>query len=433
MLQGSLSELVITDRKEADMGRKRKKRRRGCLTVILTVLLVTAALCVGVIAVGIWGLNDESVRQKIAVFFPESLKKQTAAEEIPYQTVEFDESIFLKKYYYGQLSKKEQTIYEEILQGVRDYAGEIYVHSETAEEVNVLFQYVLKDFPEVFWCDGASKTTVYSGPQSYTVLEPVYSYGEEERAKRQEEIEKAADECLEGISEEASDYEKILYVYDYIVNTVDYNLDAADNQNIYSVFVGRQSVCAGYSKAAQYLLERLGIFCTYVTGTAGEGQPHAWNLVRCDGDYYHVDVTWGDPVFQSQEEKVKNQSYISYDYMCCSDAEIFRTHTLDLDVPLPECKRMDCNYYVVNGMYYTSYDSQEVLEEMNRVIASGENPVVFKYSDDVLYQEARRDIFGSLIQNAAQNLSNQYGVSEVKYSYIDDDRFHKIVIYWQYP
>lgn len=144
-------------------------------------------------------------------------------------------------------------------------------------------------------------------------------------------------------------------------------------------------------------------------------------------------MTWGDPVFQSQEEKVKNQSYISYDYMCCSDAEIFRTHTLDLDVPLPECKRMDCNYYVVNGMYYTSYDSQEVLEEMNRVIASGENPVVFKYSDDVLYQEARRDIFGSLIQSAAQNLSNQYGVSEVKYSYIDDDRFHKIVIYWQYP
>ena len=69
-----------------------------------------------------------------------------------------------------------------------------------------------------------------------------------------------------------TDYQKILYVYEYIVNTVDYDLEAADNQNIYSVFVNRRSVCAGYSKATQYLLERLGVFCTYVTGTTLDGQ-----------------------------------------------------------------------------------------------------------------------------------------------------------------
>lgn len=428
-----MSEPLYPDRKETDMGRKRKKRRRGCLTAVMAVLLMAAALCVGVIAVGIWGLNDESVALKIAEFLPESLAGGMRDVEIPYQIAEFDESMFSQKYYYGRLSEEEQAVYEEILQGVRDYVGEIYVHAETAEEANMLFQYVLKDFPELFWCDGGSKTTVYSGSQPYTVLEPTYLYGEEERAERQEEIEASAAECLAGISGDASDYEKILYVYDYIVDTVEYDLNAPDNQNIYSVFAGRKSVCAGYSKAAQYLLEKLGVFCIYVTGTAGEGQPHAWNLVRCSGDYYHVDVTWGDPVFQSQEEKVRNQDYISYDYMCCSDAEIFRTHTADSDMALPECTSMDCNYYVINGMYYTSYDSQETLEKMNQVISAGENPVVFKYSDGALYQEARQDIFDNLIRSAAQNLSGLYGVSEVKYNYIDDDRFNKIVIYWQYP
>ena len=63
----------------------------------------------------------------------------------------------------------------------------------------------------------------------------------------------------------------------------------------------RQSVCAGYSKATQYLLEQLGVFCTYVTGKTTEGGNHAWNLVKCNGDYYYVDTTWGDPVFQQEE------------------------------------------------------------------------------------------------------------------------------------
>ena len=82
---------------------------------------------------------------------------------------------------------------------------------------------------------------------------------------------------------------------------MDYDESAPDNQNIYSIFVNRQSVCAGYSKATQYLLEQLGVFCTYVTGKTTEGGNHAWNLVKCNGDYYYVDTTWGDPVFQQEE------------------------------------------------------------------------------------------------------------------------------------
>ena len=77
-------------------------------------------------------------------------------------------------------------------------------------------------------------------------------------------------ECLSGISENASDYEKILYDYEYIVNQVDYDDAAEDNQNICSVFIGKKSVCAGYSKAMQYLMEKQGLFCTYVTGEVTE-------------------------------------------------------------------------------------------------------------------------------------------------------------------
>ena len=58
------------------------------------------------------------------------------------------------------------------------------------------------------------------------------------------------------------------YIYEYLVNNVQYVEEAPDNQNIYSALVGKATVCAGYAKANQYLLNRMGIYCTYVIGTA---------------------------------------------------------------------------------------------------------------------------------------------------------------------
>lgn len=265
------------------------------------------------------------------------------------------------------------------------------------------------------------------------MLEPAYLYGEEEKEKRSAVIESAAGEYLSGISEDASDYEKILYVYESIISRVEYVQDAPDNQNIYSVFSGRQSVCAGYAKATQYLLERLGVFCTYVTGTAAGGQAHAWNLVSCGGDYYYVDTTWGDPVFQASEGgESKVSGHISYDYMCCNDEQLFMTHTPDDTVELPVCTKMDANYYVVNGMYYETYDSAKILEQMNEVISAGENPAVIKFADEKLYQEAHDDILENVVKSAARNLAEWYGLTQVSYQYMDEEQLNKITIYWEY-
>ena len=93
---------------------------------------------------------------------------------------------------------------------------------------------------------------------------------------------------------------------------------------------------------------------------------------------------------------------------------------------------MDFNYYAVNGMYYTSYDGEQALDAMNDVIAAKANPVVFKFADTHLYEQAREDIFGSQVKRAAQNMADWYGLSEVKYKYMDEAELNKITIYWQY-
>lgn len=401
------------------MGRRRRKK--GCIiNIFMTIIL----LCLIGVAVHLYlGENGQKVKRAVeAVVKP---------QKIPFQEIKIEEEALDQKYYYQQLGEKDREAYKEILQGVKENQKEIYVHSGDAQKANALFQQVLKDFPEVFWCEGTTSATQYEGKESYTVVSPVYLYDEEAKEVMKAKIAEGAAEYLEKMPENGSDYEKILCAYETIVSLVDYDQKADDNQNIYSVFVNKRSVCAGYSKAFQYLMEQMGIFCTYVTGTVTDGQNHAWNLVKCNEDYYYVDVTWGDPVFLKTEDS-QAQKNISYDYMCCNDVQLFQTHTPDDEVPLPECTSMKDNYYVVNDMYYESYDSNEALKKMNEIISARGDSMVMKFADENVYREAHDDVFQNVIKRAVQNLAEWYRLSEVKYRYVDDARLNKIVIYWQY-
>ena len=405
----------------------RKRRKKKTLILILICILL-----IGIAAAERIGYID--MEQFIS-------DKQ---EEIPYQKVSKTTEENTEKYYYRQLPEEQKQVYREILEGVRNHTEEIYVHDTDADETNQIFRKLMKDQPDIFWCDGTATATTHKGTESYTALKPKYFYTTKESQTMQTEITQAAAKWLAGLDADADEYQKILYVYEKIVDEVDYDESAPDNQNIYSIFVNRQSVCAGYSKATQYLLEQLGVFCTYVTGKTTEGGNHAWNLVKCNGDYYYVDTTWGDPVFQQEEgEEISrdtnqetdtfgNKTNISYDYMCCDDTQLFQTHILDKDTQMPECSKMDCNYYVVNGMYYTQYDAEQALGAMNQTIWTKKSATTFKFSDNAIYQQAHDDIFQKELAKAAQNLADYYGLSQVKYQYIDDPRLHKIVIFWQY-
>jgi len=105
---------------------------------------------------------------------------------------------------------------------------------------------------------------------------------------------------------------------------VEYDLGAAMNQSAYSALVNGRSVCAGYSRAFQYLMQEAGIPCYYCTGYAGES--HAWNIVGLEDGFYNVDVTWDD--VPGGEYEFFNQS----------DEDFAGTHLRkELSVYLPPC------------------------------------------------------------------------------------------------
>ena len=122
--------------------------------------------------------------------------------------------------------------------------------------------------------------------------------------------EKASAVLSEVVREDMSDYEKELAVHDWMIDNAEYDpgeLNHApggpapepDHNNPYGLMLRGKGICVGYSSTFQLFMDMLGIECITVRGTANEGGPgneHAWNMVRLDGEWYCVDVTWDDPV-----------------------------------------------------------------------------------------------------------------------------------------
>lgn len=333
-----------------------------------------------------------------------------------------------RKYYYESLDESNKKVYDQILEGLKKREEKIKVDSDNLQEITKLVGFVQNDYPEIFWNNDTWK---YSSTNGVTDILIDYPYDMAETQRRQQEIEKAANEILADAPVDGSDYEKILYVYEAIINRTKYITNSPDNQNICSVLLNKESVCAGYARTTQYLLEKLGVFSIYVEGMGtppnGQEEAHAWNIVECDGKYYNLDTTWGDPIVEDGQADI-----LSYDYFCLNDEVFLKTHTPKKDVELPPCTSMDADYYVMSGRYLTEYNKEQILELMKKSIDEKLPDISFKFADASLYQEVKDNIVNETARDAAKYSREKYGLSSEQYQYQENVEMNIIKIIWQY-
>ena len=336
------------------------------------------------------------------------------------------------------LSEAEQIWYRDMEQILGGYGTDVELSPEGLAaglgeaDMDKIFQCVMCDHPELFYVDGYSYTKYMRGEQITAItFSGTYNGDLESVVEREQEIRAAADGILAGIEAGADDYKKIKYVYEALISNTDYDIGVSDHQNIYSVFVHHLSVCQGYAKATQYLLNRLGVECTLVQGTVQAGEGHAWNLVRADGEYYYVDTTWGDVSYriedgaagaqgvadpggegtepqegaasgagdvnpqegekgidteeqeQASEAGRKYMTWedmpeINYDYLNVTTQEILRTHTIGGVVPMPLCTAVEANYYRKEGALFSCYDEEQMAALFQKAIETGKRDVTVK-------------------------------------------------------
>jgi len=282
---------------------------------------------------------------------------------------------------YNQLDAEMQQTYDEILKACEEHLEEIRLTTLDKDMIEKVYQAVICDHGGFFWVNGYTCTLHTVGKQVRGIdFRPAYTFSLEERENYQKYVEEAAADYLSYLSPDASDYEKVKYIYEMLIHNVKYNAESEENQNILSVFLFGESVCSGFASAAQYLLDLLDVPCMIVYGVS-QGEPHAWNLVYLEGEPYFFDVTWGSTLSETIGD-------CSYAYLNLTSQDIEKTHQIDMLLDIPECTSVTDSYYTKEDRFFAAFEETSMGELLERSYKAGEKTVAFKFASDDLYQQA---------------------------------------------
>ncbi len=390
---------------------KKKKRRRRLFPVLL--IFLTAFL------IFLIGRMPGNFLEEISDTAGRLIEPKEVRELRKREVVQQEEGHL--EYYFHLLGDEEQRVYREILEGVRDRREEFYVTMAADDRVDLVYHAVLKDHPELFWIHNREqvyKTTF--ADRDYCLFTPGYTYSQEESDGILSAMEAAFQEVAASIPEGGDDYEKVKTVYTYLIDHVEYK-SSPDDQSIAGAFWKHAAVCAGYAGAVQYLLERLGIPCIYVDGSArGSTEGHAWNIVTLGGEYYYVDVTNGDqPQFLlGDAARLPEHKTTMYDYLCPFPSEYELDYTPSDEFPVPDCTATDRNFYVLNQGCFDTYVRDQIYDYCQMRMNNGAAVVRFKFSTGEAFDAACQEwIDGGFIQEAARYYMSLYDMEEVQYHY----------------
>lgn len=325
-----------------------------------------------------------------------------------------EEPLGFRTFLEGQQADIYDTVYENLSCGVNSFEVAFDAEHDDRFMLTTCIYIFFDDHPELFgysypsyeWTRGDGKITLTfdsSAPEDGADLESM----------RRETLD-AANIIVRQAKDLDTDFDKILFVHDYLINHTTYDDSEEEylyRNSAYACLVMGKCVCSGYAGAFDIIMKRLGINCLYIYGTADNGNDydtHAWNLVESEGEWYMIDVTWDDC-----DMEIAPGNEAKYEYFCITTEEASEDHySVGRYVEIPTCNSKDLNYYYHEGCYLNRY----YFDLAEEIINNGARSI--KFSNEHELNKAYKDLFENGRWQAIDALKDKTSIRYYKHKRI---------------
>jgi len=299
------------------------------------------------------------------------------------------------------MDKLCQGIYHGMKSGLTALQPSFSVPRADGRVLTDIFFRLRLDCPEIFYATGFR----YRYYPDSTTMEfiPQYLFDKGKIREHQKALAARVEKLARQAREAGSDWEKEQYVHDFICGNVHYDkLKKPYSHEIIGPLGQGVGVCEGIAKSVKVLCDALGIWCMIAVSEANPEKNikyrHAWNIVRINGAYYHLDATFDNTLGRGGQ--------VRYDYFNLNDSRLFRDHEPVL-YPAPSCDDGDHFYYREKKLSFTRMEDvrKRALQTMKK-----NKELIFHWRGGYLTRDVLKELL-EVLKAAAQEKQMYAGVS----------------------
>lgn len=329
------------------------------------------------------------------------------------------------KFYYEALSECKKKIYVALYNGFKDKRKSVNIHVDISkislDEIHEIILSVYNDTPSFYYLKA---TSIYiAGIRNGYRVFPEYIYSDKQIAEYNRQLESGLQKfCEKYIQHGMSDYQKEIIIHDFLVKTIKYDYEAENSDipqiheayNVIGALLKRRAVCWGIACAFKLLCDYCQVKSLVVVGDTKPKESeagHAWNMVKLDGETYHVDVTW--------DIKEKDDISFCYDYFNLSDQLIQLDHTWENPI-YPKCASIKQNYYYKHRLFVKT--ASELSAYICSRLRANEHYIAVKYANAMPPEDEIEKAIRAGFRKALKVAGYRYFISEQTHNiYIEVD------------
>lgn len=266
-----------------------------------------------------------------------------------------DEFDFSNKYFVNKLDERMLKNFTDTYCAVSYFKNSVTFENQiTSDELDTIMFLLNYDCPELIQISG-DYFPEYTDSERNIVSGVSFSYimNESQYKKANNKLNSFFTKLKKNIGKK-TELEKEKYIYDYIFNNCIYNETDTMSGSVYGALIKGKGRCEAICKSFMWCMRELGIECMCVSGEQNWNPDslyasHSWNIVKINGEYYHLDITVDCIPLENEEKRPANYGFFNVDDEYISSGRTINKIFTSLGVP--KCTSLKDNYHIMNGLY----------------------------------------------------------------------------------